>query len=316
MDKFGRTYVLSVEAVTGPRATQTANAATAITPADSYVEISLPYTCEFTITRRDFASVHDATFRIYNLSEDLRGKLEKDFWDFGVSRAIQFRAGYETQATLPRIFNGVLQRAYSYRDGQNWITEFTAWDGAEAMRESYYNGVVAAGMTTTEALKQISQTMPGITTPVVGNFPAKSARQQVFVGGTWDILKRMSNGRAVISDGAPIFLNDNEVINEPALLITNDTGLIGAPRRYDALLEAEMIFEPGVKMFQYTRLNSSTQPKYNLDYRVSGITHSGTISRAACGDLKTRLSLYFTSDHFLVANGLQTSVPAETLVKQ
>ena len=77
-------------------------------------------------------------------------------------------------------------------------------------------------------------------------------------------------------------------------LINAETGLLGTPMRRDGQLEVDILFEPSYVVGQLVEMQTITGvDEFNGLFKVIGIHHSGTISAASCGTLKTRLNLWY-----------------------
>lgn len=298
MDKFNRVYSLKVEVDDG-----TANPL--IRPefrANKNIEISLPYTVEFEIVRRNFTSAQTGTFRIKNLGLDVRNAIQKDIFQFTQLRAIQFRAGYESPSGdfMPLVFNGTVLSAYSYRVEQDWITEIEAFDGGWQMANT--NAVsltLSPGITASAVIRQLSgqilqQYGRATAPPIIGNFPSTNLRGEVLFGNAWGLIIQKSNGTATIDNGQIKALQFHEVFQGELPVITSDSGLLGSPKRTTSTLEFDMIFEPRLSVGQLVILESFTNTQYNRPWKVIGFEHRGTISPVESGDCLTSVRLWFT----------------------
>ena len=88
-------------------------------------------------------------------------------------------------------------------------------------------------------------------------------------------------------------LQNNEVLSDVSIpKITSTSGLLGTPRRRDAQLEIDLIFEPKMVVGQLVEVESSTASVFNGQFKVIGIHHSGTISGAVASEVKTTLNLF------------------------
>jgi hypothetical protein len=286
--KFGRTYSLSVEVAGGQRVT-----------------IEPPFTCEFEVSRNSLASANTGFFRIFNLAERTRNLIYKDRFAVQDIRAIQFRAGYESES-VPMIFNGQVRCASSYRVGgaADTMTELEAFDGGFQMTNGFTSMTVESGAVARNVLQSLAATLPGITgSPIVGNFPGINKRGEVLFGNTWKLILEKSRGLATIDNGQPKILQDNETITGEIPLITSDTGLLGSPRRSSGTLDVEMLFEPRLTVGQVVDLKSSVNTIFNGRFKVMGFTHRGTISPAVGGECRTTLSLWLGTQVLEVIKG-------------
>lgn len=303
MEKFNRVYSLKVEVDNGVNTSP-------LRPefsANKNVEITLPYTVEFTISRRTLTSAQTGTFRIFNLGAEVRSAIQKDIFQFTQLRAIQFRAGYDSPngKFTPIVFNGTVLTAYSWREDTTWITEIEAYDGGWQMANA--NNVslsLSPGATASSVITQLAQQLPNISgVPIVGSFPTANLRGEVLFGNAWQLILQKSNGLATIDNGQVKALNYNEVIQGEIPLISSETGLLGSPKRTTSTLEFDMIFEPRLTVGQIVQLDSVSNRQFNRAWKVLGFDHRGTISPAVAGDCITSVRLWFTTQDLQLIPG-------------
>jgi hypothetical protein len=299
MQKFNRVYSLSVEVDNGVNTSP-------LRPqffVNKSVTITLPFTIEFQISRKALATAQTASFKLYNLAEATRNALQRDAFNTTQFRAIQFRAGYESPAGdfMPLVFNGSVLSANSYRKGVDFITEIEALDGGWQMNNINLISMSSApGTSSAQALKDLSYQLTGLSgEPIIGSYPVRNKRGEVFFGNAWQIIQLKSNFQAIIDNGQVKALNLNEIIVGEIPVISSATGLLGSPRRGNATLEFDMIFEPRLTIYQLVKLESTTQPLYNRNWKVMGIEHQGTISPRISGDALTKVTLLFTNTSFV-----------------
>lgn len=253
-------------------------------------------TLELDVTRNTLASANTAKFTLYNLKESTRRDIYHDRYDTTNYRAVKLLAGYASEPSLPTIFQGNVISAYSFRRGVDWVTEIEAFDGGFAMMTAQVNTTFPSGWELRDVISSLISTMPKVTTGAIGNLSAPSSRGLSLTGATWDVLNRLSQGQgaqAFVDNERVNVLQKNEYIsNEIGLpLITSDTGLLGTPRRHNALIEVDVVFEPRAAVGQLVELRSIESVNNGL-YQVIGIHHHGTISGAVDGGLTTTISLW------------------------
>ena len=310
MDKFQRVYSLKVEVDDGANQSPLTTAYLSKFGANKNVEITLPYTLEFSISRAAFSSAQTGTFRVYNLSEPVRNAIQKDIFQFEQLRAIQLRAGYESQPAgsfMPLVFNGTVITAYSWREGRDWVTEIEAFDGGWQMANANTVSItLTPGQSAASVVRQLCSQMPALTgTPFIGNFPTTNKRGEVLSGNAWDLILQKTNGHATIDNGQVKALNYWEVLQGEVQVISSDAGLLGSPKRTTSTLEFEMIFEPRLTVGQVVELQSVTNKQYNRSWKVLGFDHRGVISPSTSGECLTSVRLWFTPEKFqIVAGGL------------
>ncbi len=293
--KFGRKCKLSIEV--NPVHAGNIDPAVQFKEGSNNIVIPPEFTVDFEITRQYAAGSQEATFRVYNLGLKTRNLLQKDPYVINEYRAIQFRAGYGQ--SLPLCFNGFVRSATSYRNGTDFITEISAYDGGLAMANGFTSQTFAQGTTVRDLLIGLAKSLPRIAgSPIVGDFPGTNTRGKVLFGNTWQIILQESGNLATIDNGQVKILNLHEAVNAPIPVITSDSGLLGSPRRTPTSLEFDMLFEPALTVAQLVQLSSRTQPLYNGIYKVAGFTHRGTISPVKAGDCQSSVLLFFGNEEF------------------
>ncbi len=259
-------------------------------------EVGFPLTLNFDIVRNTLASANTGRFTIYNLKQTTRRDIYKDRWDTTLYRQIKLQAGYLGQPNLPTIFQGNIQRAYSQRRGPDWTTELECFDGGFGIINSQINTTLAKGWDTKQALNAVFSSMKDgrIGIGAIGNFPVESTRGLTMAGSSWDSATRLAGPGVVFIDGEKAnALQNNEYIDTPdgIPIINASTGLLNAPRRMNATLEIDMLFEPLLIVGQILRVES-IETINNGTYEVIGIRHRGTISGAIGGQAVTTATLW------------------------
>jgi len=297
--KFNRTYLLKVDVDPTTIIGDAANA-NGISPLPQNTEtITMPFTCEFTVTREVLAQSSTATIRIYNLSQPTRDRLYKDpFWSTQ-KRYLEFYAGYLGQSKqegfMPRIFYGLLLSCTSWREGVNTITEFQATSMAFDVPNADDNLTVTAGQTAKEVLRRLNARMPGINPePIIGDSFATVTYPKAFVlsGKVWQSIRMVSNGLAVVDNNTMTALNDNEAVTSTIPLINSASGIIGTPKRGQFGVEVTLIFEPRFTLQQVVQLQSTFNQNLSGTYKVYGFKHTGIISPRVGGNLQTNVTLF------------------------
>jgi hypothetical protein len=283
--KFNRRYILKVE--TQPRVPGSNK------PGDAaFATIELPIACEFHIVRNSMASANTATFRIFNLAQRSRDKIYKDKYRDLEYRAIQFWAGYSDQP--PMVFNGNVSQALSYKQSgaKDVVTEIEAYEGAYAMVNGFSSQTLAGGQTYAQILQTLSNDLPYLDNPEIGDIQGNARRGAVLFGNTWKLVQQYSGGNATIDNNRLLVLKPNECVKGDILVINSDTGLLGSPFRTNAMIQFETMFTPQIKVNQIIRLESSVNKYVNGFYKVMGFEHSGIISNTVGGSARTVIQLW------------------------
>jgi hypothetical protein len=286
MSKFGRKCELSVEI--NPTPTPGTN----FSQGSSNIVIPQDLTIDFSINRQALGSSQEATFRIKNLSLKTRNLIYKDPYALTEYLAIQFKAGYQEDPVLPICFNGFVRSATSYREGVDFITEITAYDGGMAMANGFFAQTVI-GQSLAQLMQTLAKSLPGTSgATYIGEFPTKGTRGRVLCGNTWNILVQLSDGLAYIDNGDVKILNYNEAIAGEIPLIDTSSGLLGSPKRTPTMVEFDILFEPRLTLGQFLQLQSASNPIFNGTYKVMKIQHRGTVSPAVAGEYVTSVGLF------------------------
>lgn len=276
----------------------------------SSLEITPPFTIEFDVVRQNLASVNTAFITVYNLGLNTRTLIRKDIWETDIYRPIELWAGYgdgqppvlesinnpnaasDARQTFPRIFQGNVTRAYSYRQGVNFLTRLECQDAGFAAVNADVNFSYAAGTPILQIIEDLINAMPNVTIGAIGDFPGTLARGISVIGDPKERLLEISGGRFFIDNERGYTLQDNEYLDSGAVpLITDDNGIIGVPQKELTLVKLDLIFEPGISVYQKIQLRTSTVPYYNGFYIVKGVSHKGMISQSVCGAVVTSLIL-------------------------
>lgn len=262
------------------------------------------FTIEFDIRRQNLGSSQEATFRIRQLGEKTRNLIYKDPYARSQYLAIQFRAGYGNDPVLPLCFNGWIRSALSYREKEEFITEISAWDGGLAMANGFISQTVVGGQSIQFLLKTLVGTLPRMSgIPLIGSFPGSSSRGTVLFGPTWNIVQELSGRLACIDNGQVKILNYSDYVSGNIPVINAASGLLGSPRRGEATLEFDMLFEPRFTIGQLVKVQSSTNRLFDGVYKVLGFHHRGIISPSVDGERRTSVSLFFGEPDWQLVSG-------------
>ena len=284
--KFGRKYRLTIESNDGQAA----------------IVIEPPFTCHFSLNRSTMATLNTAEISIYNLGPATRQRIYRDRYNpFINQQRIVFEAGYEQLTT---VFAGTIFEANSKRQGTNIITTISSRDG----------GFDVAGTTSYRTLKKGS-TLDDVIRSLVADFKTNGGNVQlgtlsptlkqqvlnrpvVLNGNTYELMQKYTDRNCYIDLEKVYVLRNNEVIESEIPLISSATGMLGTPRRDDAVLSVDTLFDPDIVMGQKIQLQSDVSPIYNGVYKTIGVQHVGTISEAECGNLISTFTLLSGSQVF------------------
>jgi hypothetical protein len=254
------------------------------------MELGLPFTIEFDITRSTLSSTNTSTIKVYNMSKSRRSKVYKDQYAYDKYKAIELRAGYGD--VMPTVFKGNITRAFSSREGTAMITTIESLDGGFGFVNGRVNKSFSKGFSNNSILDEIISSLPGIKKGKIGSFPGALRRGNALNGPSIDLADALSGGKFFVDNEKGFFLNDDEYTLGDINLITSTTGLLGTPKREESMLHFDMIFEPRLLVGQGIQLQSSTVENFNGFFKVVSIKHRGMISESVCGSAITSVGLW------------------------
>jgi len=255
------------------------------------IQIDPPVSCTFDIDRSVMSSVNKGTITLTNLSPDTRNAIYKDKYVTSEYWQIILMVGYGDE--LYEIFRGNIQEAYSYKSGTEWFTYIDCYDGSYAIQNGFISETIGSGVSLKDAIPRIIHTMPEILPGVLGT-PATSksmARGQVLVGNPWDKLQELTDGQSYIDGGYVNVMAKDDAISGDVFVLDSDM-ITETPKRREQFLEVTTsAMCPEIRVGYVCELKSKFT-RYNGQYKVYGVKHSGTISGAQCGDASSMISLY------------------------
>ena len=297
------------------------------------------FTIKFTIDRGVYASMNKMSLDIYNLGKTTREKIYYDaILHASVNKKIVLYAGYSdadfskfNQSVitnsirnsingLPLVFCGRFTRAYSYRQGSDFITHIEAFDLPQK-NEVDISTEFDAGTTQKEIMAFLANELGLNKENVIidKEFQFKLTRKKTFSNATaWDTVEELVNSvnntiKQNKGDNAPLFrlyydypnliiLRDDRYLENGYTYISSDTGLLSTPIREGAKITFKTLFEPMFRCGGYVNLNSrTTQSGINGILKVIGYKHQGTISPVVSETLTTDFTCFLGIDKLQVA---------------
>ena len=255
--------------------------------------IGYPFTCQLEVISSTYQTQNRGVFQFINLSRNDQARLWLDLWNYSKKYIyMRFYAGYGEN--MPLVFSGYIQNCTSEKQGGSteFITEILASASTEFYENSFLNATFTKGTTLKDILGLATsgsgKISVGYITPDIEPLP----RNKTFIGQTLDLLGREYGGYNIFVDNDEInILGDRDLIPGEVLVISDESGLLGSPRRANVYVECDMLFEPQIRAGQGVTLLSYTQTWLNQSYRVINIRHKGIISPVVSGNLITSLTL-------------------------
>lgn len=209
---------------------------------------------QFEVTKTVKSTPNTAVIKIFNLNPTNEAQIKEEFDD------VLLNAGYEGGTLL--IFRGNIKHVYRYKDGADIITEIQAADGDKDFRTARMNETLAAGTTNAQLVGRAVGSFTGGTTAGTVQVKEKARiRGKVVTGNTRDILDtvaRDSSANWSIQDGQLHIIGVDAVTPGEAVVLTSDTGLLGAPEVNDKGIAAKCLLNPQIKINGALKLDNNS----------------------------------------------------------
>ncbi len=209
----------------------------------------------FEVSKTVESAPNVAVIKIFNLSPINEAKIKNEFDE------VLLNAGYE--GALRLVFRGNIKHVYRYRDKSDYITEIEAGDGDKDFRSATMNETLAAGTTNAQLVDRAVgsfKTTGGTTKGAVQINDRARLRGKVISGNTRDVLHdvaRESGANWSIQDGQLVIVKANGVLPDEAIVITADTGMLGAPEINDKGIAVKCLLNPQLRVNGAIKLDNN-----------------------------------------------------------
>jgi hypothetical protein len=210
---------------------------------------------QFEVSKTVESAPNVAVIKIFNLSPINEAKIKNEFDE------VLLNAGYE--GALRLVFRGNIKHVYRYRDKSDYITEIEAGDGDKDFRSATMNETLAAGTTNAQLVDRAVgsfKTTGGTTKGAVQINDRARLRGKVISGNTRDVLHdvaRESGANWSIQDGQLVIVKANGVLPDEAIVITADTGMLGAPEINDKGIAVKCLLNPQLRVNGAIKLDNN-----------------------------------------------------------
>ena len=211
-----------------------------------------------------------AKIQVWNLNRDhINQLLSQDYKKASLS------VGYNE---LRQIYSGDITKVRIQRDGLDFVLTLECSDGHVAYTQSRAKTTLKAGATDKQIVEEIQKTMPKVQAGAM-DIPnqRKLPRGKVLNDNSRDILTKVARNNGAdwsIQDGSLIFLPKDKVLNDEAVLISQETGMINAPEQTDDGLEITCLLNPALQIGGLVKVESIIE-YFNGEYKVIKLAHSG-----------------------------------------
>lgn len=185
---------------------------------------------------------NQGVFNLYNLSANTRREIETD------GKAVRCYAGYDGDAKL--IYQGDLVFVNSVKKAADWVTTMHCGDGFASFTESVTSKTYASGTEKQIILDQVAKDM-GLTVKAgKGAISGTLTGSQMFDGKSKDQLDTLvkdSGAEWSIQDGEINITGSGQPIDDIAIVLRADTGLLEHPTITDKGVNIKAQLNPDVR---------------------------------------------------------------------
>ena len=185
---------------------------------------------------------NQGVFNYYNLSESTRQEIETD------AKAVRCYAGYDGDAKL--IYQGDIVFVNSLKSGADWVTTIHCGDGFASFTESVTSKTYASGTEKQVILDQIASDM-GLVVKAAQDAITGELGGSLTIDGKskdqLDVLMRDSGAEWAIQDGELNITKIGRPIDDIAVVLRSDTGLLGHPTITDKGVNVKAQLNPDIR---------------------------------------------------------------------
>lgn len=224
----------------------------------------------FTIDKTINEKPNPATISVWNLNRNHLNRILS-----GEMKKVALAVGY---GELRQIYSGDIVQAKVKRNDLDFVLELECADGFKSYTMARTVTTLNAGADDEMLLNEIRKSMPEIDTGTIEiTNQRKLPRGRVMNADSRELLNRLaknSNADWSVQDGQFVFLPKDKVLNEQAVLLSQQTGLINAPQQTDEGLELECLLNPALQIGGLVKVESILD-FFNGEYKIVKLVHSG-----------------------------------------
>jgi len=226
----------------------------------------------FSIEKSSESNPNTSKIQIYNLSPSSRAFVEqKDL-------VLILDVGYAPPGNDPLIENintGDAKKVTNERNGTDWLTTFELGDGETALQESLFNKSFEAGASLTKVIQDVAGSF-GKPINAISGITEKTFSSAITLSGNskeiMDDLVKGGGSEWSIQDDEVIVLGKKQTTNDPVIVVSPATGLLGVPVKREEGIEFTSLLLPRIRPGRRVKLESEL---FNGVYRVRKVVHTG-----------------------------------------
>jgi hypothetical protein len=236
--------------------------------------------CVFKISRGDLQTPNSARVRVYNVSENTKQRIEKEF------TRIVVQGGYEGNFGI--LFDGSIKQVRRGRESQtDTYLDITAADGDSAYNFAVVNTTLAAGSTPADHVAAACTAMNpyGVTQGYTLELPKNPLpRGKVMFGMARDFMRwtaRTQQAVWSIQDGKAILVPETSYMPGDIPVITAETGMVGMPVQSQNGITIKMLLNPSVRIGRLIHIDNASVQRYEYSLNVGQQAQNERIEKQA-----------------------------------
>lgn len=224
----------------------------------------------FTIDKTINEKPNPATISVWNLNRNHLNRILS-----GEMKKVALAVGY---GELRQIYSGDIVQAIVKRNEMDFVLELECADGFKSYTMARTATTLNAGATDEMLINEIRKSMPEIDDGAVDILNQRALpRGRVMNADSRELLNRIAKNSGAdwsVQDGQFVFLPKDKVLNEQAVLLSQNTGLINAPQQTNDGLELECLLNPALHIGGLVKVESILD-FFNGEYKIVKLEHSG-----------------------------------------
>lgn len=227
----------------------------------------------FSIEKTSESNANTAKIKVYNLSQSNRSFVEQK------GQALILNVGYAPTGLEPlvgTIFKGDIGICRNEKNGPDWVTSFEVGDGQKSLDEKTYQRTFRDGALAETIIKDVVGAF-GLAIGTVKGIKNKSYKSGITLSGSAkEVMDKVAADSGVewsIQDGEVQVLPPTDALNNQAILISEQTGMINSPvKRADSGIDVVCLINPRLRPGILIKVESES---INGFYRVRKVNFEG-----------------------------------------
>lgn len=232
--------------------------------------------CVFVAKKTLKSEPNTCKLQLFNLAPETRKVLETP-----KKLVLRLEAGYPD--TIAQIFLGEIRSAFSKKQGADIVTEIDTGDSEKEVQKSHLSLTLGAKVPTSVALSAIVRSFGigmGNTATVAAQLDAKGSaffRRGTVISGPSEQLMtdicRSADLEWSVQDGVIQILARGSALNDKAVYLSSDTGLVGSPTVDNkGLVSAVALIQPDLRPGRKVQFDTLS---FRGGYRIQEVTYCG-----------------------------------------